>query len=382
MLKTLHDGNYEEYLEHQKEKLNLYLNHAGKEKALRRLAKNHYKALMKRLRSYNLKGKSVLCLAARLGQEVKAFRHLGAFAVGIDLNPGPDNLFVHHGDFHNLEFSGESVDVVYTNSLDHAFNSDKIAAEVHRVLKKDGLLILEIQEGDNAGVPAEQYETTWWDSVDDMLKVFSKTGFHVNKQMSIETPFKSQHALLTKGIPPRIIKPISEIDTRHELAEMAHGIVLELGVAAGSYSEELLQNPNVKRLYSIDRWGNDGKHNDAEYLRVLHRFEKYGDRSVIVRRSFEQAAVMFNQVFDFIYVDGYAHTGQDGGKTLRDWFDKLKPGGIFAGHDYHPRWQPTIDVVNKFVEENNLPLYITKEYDQGTHVYPSWYTHKSEEVVV
>lgn len=166
------------------------------------------------------------------------------------------------------------------------------------------------------------------------------------------------------------------VPDREALSQLAYGISIELGVAAGAYSETLLQNPKVDRLYSVDRWGNDGKHTDAEYLSVLHRFKKYGRRSIIIRRSFELAFHFFNQIFDFIYVDGYAHTGQDGGKTLEQWWSKLKRGGVFAGHDYHPKWQPTINVVNQFVAQRGLRLYVTKEVDLQTHVYPSWYVFK------
>ena len=49
--------------------------------------------------------RTVLCLAARIGTEVKAFLDLGCFAIGIDLNPGTDNRYVVHGDFHDLQFA-------------------------------------------------------------------------------------------------------------------------------------------------------------------------------------------------------------------------------------------------------------------------------------
>lgn len=51
--------------------------------------KTYRKHLRDRLQSHiNVKGTSVLCLAARVGTEVKAFLDLGCFAMGIDLNPG------------------------------------------------------------------------------------------------------------------------------------------------------------------------------------------------------------------------------------------------------------------------------------------------------
>lgn len=170
----------------------------------------------------------------------------------------------------------------------------------------------------------------------------------------------------------------SKIKTRSELAALISGTAVELGVAKGEYSEELLENPKVDRLYSIDRWANDGQHNDAEYLSVLRRFEKYDQRSIIIRREFEVAAKFFKPIFDSIYIDGYAHTGQENGNTLDNWWPLLKPGGIFAGHDYHPQYQPTIDAVNRFAYGHGLALQFTDECDPPSWIFPSWYVTKQQ----
>lgn len=47
---------------------------------------------------------------ARLGGEVRAFKSLGAVAVGIDLEPGRGNMDVIHGDFHAVPFPTASFD--------------------------------------------------------------------------------------------------------------------------------------------------------------------------------------------------------------------------------------------------------------------------------
>lgn len=170
------------------------------------------------------------------------------------------------------------------------------------------------------------------------------------------------------------------IITRQDLAKIARGTAVELGVAKGEFSEEILQNPRVERLYSIDRWGNDGQHNDVEYAATVKRLERYEDRSIIIRRPFDEAVQMFNPVFDFVYIDGYAHTGQEGGRTLEQWWPLLKPLGIFAGHDYHSRWPLTVEVVDAFVERNGLKMYTTKEFpSQGKSIFPSWYLVKPDE---
>lgn len=64
------------------------------------------KILFDRLERLSLlrNGMTVLCLAARIGTEVKAFFDIGCFAVGIDLNPGENNRYVVYGDFHDIQF--------------------------------------------------------------------------------------------------------------------------------------------------------------------------------------------------------------------------------------------------------------------------------------
>lgn len=111
---------------------------------------------------------SVLCLAARVGDEVEAWRQLGhPGAIGIDINPGPDNPLVLVGDFHDLQYPASSIDCVYCNSLDHAYDLDKIASEVNRVLKPGGIFVLDIvyghsEHGAGKGYLVGPLDTTHW----------------------------------------------------------------------------------------------------------------------------------------------------------------------------------------------------------------------------
>jgi SAM-dependent methyltransferase len=133
-------------------------------------------------------GMSALCLAARIGTEVKAFQDVGCFSVGIDLNPGPNNKYVLTGDFHDIQFPSDSVDVVYTNSLDHAFDAVKMVSEVKRVLKATGIFIVEAPHGKEAGQVAEDYESFWWNSDTDLQEMVERCGFHTARREPIERP--------------------------------------------------------------------------------------------------------------------------------------------------------------------------------------------------
>lgn len=133
-------------------------------------------------------GLSVLCLAARIGTEVKAFQDIGCFAVGIDLNPGANNKFVLPGDFHDIQFPANSVDIVYTNSMDHVFDASKMLAEIKRVLKPNGIFILEAPHGEDADQPPGDYESFWWKSIADLEQLVNSCGFIQVSKQPIERP--------------------------------------------------------------------------------------------------------------------------------------------------------------------------------------------------
>lgn len=138
------------------------------------------------------RGTSVLCLAARIGTEVKAFLDLGCFAVGIDLNPGPENRYVLHGDFHHLQFADGSVDVVFTNSLDHVYDVERLLGEISRVLKPGGLLIVEASLGRDEGRAPGHYESLWWRQVDDVRALFEAAGFSGEQRRPFIAPWKGE----------------------------------------------------------------------------------------------------------------------------------------------------------------------------------------------
>jgi predicted O-methyltransferase YrrM len=164
------------------------------------------------------------------------------------------------------------------------------------------------------------------------------------------------------------------VATREDLAGfMFVRTGVELGVAAGHYSAEIAEH--VTMLWSIDRWSDH--HGTAEYLRAVKRLDRSNVR--VVRATFEEALALFpDGSLDFVYIDGYAHTGQEGGKTLEQWWPKLRSGGTFAGHDYHPRWQLTVDAVDAFMQARELDFWITQEVpDEELRTgFPSWWCIK------
>lgn len=160
---------------------------------------------------------------------------------------------------------------------------------------------------------------------------------------------------------------LTDIKTREQIpvfleSQFPSAIGVELGVHLGEYSEILLANSNILNLHSIDRWGGDRGHGDLEHQATLKRLQRFGKRSWVIKASFDEALKTFrDESLDFVYIDGYAHTGQDDGKTIRDWWTKVKPGGFFGGHDYYSIYPKTIAQVDRFVKDVKRPLHVTGE---------------------
>lgn len=192
-----HYNSYDAYVEHQAAKLRT-INLDNYSKAFR-------PALTGRLQTARSlqarpRGASVLCLGARNGVECQAFIDLGYFAVGLDLNPGLVNRHVVVGDFHSLQFASESVDIVYTNVLDHAFDIEMVFREIHRVLKSDGIVIAEIVRGskDENGREPGDYECVWWDRSEEVVRRFLHCGFEIDQTTPFDYPWVGDQIVLFK----------------------------------------------------------------------------------------------------------------------------------------------------------------------------------------
>ena len=186
-------ATYDDYLTHQKSKYAVIGAHLRENETI---AHKKFKARFEACREL-ADCKTVVCLGARLGTEVRVLIELGHFAVGIDLEPGPSNEHVLHGDFHNLIFADASVDAVYTNCLDHIFDLDRFLAEVTRVLVPRGVLVADYQVGD----APDGYSSLNWESEAALLAEIAARGFAVQRTAPLGehgSPGWAQ-AVMTKG---------------------------------------------------------------------------------------------------------------------------------------------------------------------------------------
>jgi SAM-dependent methyltransferase len=171
-LAARHYASYDEYLAHQSSKLG-------------QISERLYETEAEDLADFERRfggcvelagARSVLCLGARLGTEVRALHRLGYFAIGIDLNPGPGNPCVLTGDFHALVFPDGSVDAVYTNALDHAFDLGRLTAEIRRVLRPGAIFIADVLDGFDQGFIPGEFESMHWRSIDALAAAVAEKG--------------------------------------------------------------------------------------------------------------------------------------------------------------------------------------------------------------
>mgnify|MGYP001261696052 CR=1 FL=1 len=113
------------------------------------------------------------------------------------------------------------------------------------------------------------------------------------------------------------------------------GIVAELGVDRGNFSEIILRNCNPKELHLIDIWDSPN-YNTAKYESVVNKFKTaIQKKEVYINKKLSTIAAndYKDEFFDWIYIDT-DHSYETTLKELYAWQTKIKKDGYILGHDY------------------------------------------------
>lgn len=114
-----------------------------------------------------------------------------------------------------------------------------------------------------------------------------------------------------------------------------NGVVAELGVDHGDFSQKILAQCTPKTLHLVDSWACE-RYNDSLYQAVLKRFApEIGNGQVAIHRALSVAAAsQFDDAsLDWIYIDT-DHSYKTTRAELAAYAAKIRPGGLIAGHDY------------------------------------------------
>jgi hypothetical protein len=180
---------------------------------------------------------------------------------------------------------------------------------------------------------------------------------------------RDPHSFMAQRLIDAAIPP-----TRNQLPAVLNrrglaGTGVEVGVMRGDFSETILEGWRGGRLISVDPWLVGPRSglsirpdHDRFYEHTVERLAKFEERSEVWRMtSVEAAAVIESKSLDFVYIDAM-HDYDSVREDLEHWFDKVRPGGLLAGHDYFNGPRPNFRVkeaVDEFFGERGLQVKTT-----------------------
>ncbi len=167
------------------------------------------------------------------------------------------------------------------------------------------------------------------------------------------------------------VENLRALPDRQALLEVLpkQGVVAEIGVNRGDFSESILAVTAPSRLILIDIWASKRYHGGL-YDLVRRRFAGQlasGQVEIIRALSFDGIGQCPDQSFDWVYLDT-DHTYATTKRELALLAPKMKPDGIIAGHDYIiGNWNDghrygVIEAVHEFCRDHQWELvYLTHE---------------------
>ncbi|MFW2439050.1 MAG: class I SAM-dependent methyltransferase [Arenicellales bacterium] len=208
-----------------------------------------------------------------------------------------------------------------------------------------------------------------------VLKRYRDATKEIEKVKKVESTLCMKHLKNTKILDNRI-SLLSKLKKG--------GVVAEVGVASGEFSEQILNYCKPKSLHLIDYWKKNKRAHGVSPTSIIRSFlgsseqdwnvvnnkfeQEIGSGNVELHRgySWDMLAELPDYSLDWVYIDA-AHDYVSVSKDLEVARIKVKEDGIIAGHDY-VRWGKfgykcgVVDAVNEFCILNDYELlFLTNE---------------------
>jgi len=166
---------------------------------------------------------------------------------------------------------------------------------------------------------------------------------------------------------------------------LPNGIVGEIGVQSGNFSQAILEKNNPEKLHLIDSWENnyfDNNSNERQYNIVLKRFDYYiKDNIVEINKGFSENILknFSDNYFDWVFFN----KNDDYEKILENLFliyRKIKDNGFIVGHNFFNENDNIKNAVNSFIEETKSELLIltVPQNDNSSFVISKKYNEESD----
>ena len=150
---------------------------------------------------------------------------------------------------------------------------------------------------------------------------------------------------------------------------------VELGVAKGALTKCILDLKHFSEFHAVDRWSDH--HSILERDHVIETLKDYEELTVWHVEVKQWLKTIPDGSLGFVYIDCYAHTGQEDGAILEAAWPKLQDGGLFSGDDYDECW-PTYEVVQRFAESVGREVNVWNDFHHNNPYdnHDSWYFHR------
>lgn len=156
---------------------------------------------------------------------------------------------------------------------------------------------------------------------------------------------------------------------------------VEIGTDRGEYAEVLVKTVPALELFCVDPWKAEAYEEgqqpesfenqeffDRRYQETVNRLKDFNVK--IIRKTSMEAVEDFpDESLDFVYIDGnhdFLNVTQD----IHYWTQKVRKGGIVAGHDFvrYPsrKFNHVQKVVNAYTQAYHyLPVFLVTPTDKG-----------------
>ena len=182
------------------------------------------------------------------------------------------------------------------------------------------------------------------------------------------------------------------LNSRHDFGSFLNGRGLtgmgaEVGVAYGENAKFILDEWSGERIYLIDpykKWAEDEYIDgtstidfEGAFNYAINHLQEHVGRCEWLRMTSDEAYkhLRDNEVLlDFAYIDGNHHQPQIG-RDLENYWNLVRSGGIFCGHDFYnldtPEYKCEVkDAVEAFAGKHGVEIYNTKKDDSWWIVKP------------
>lgn len=159
------------------------------------------------------------------------------------------------------------------------------------------------------------------------------------------------------------LKPVTRPTTKAIKAQNKKDLVIvEIGTELGYNALSMFQELSVKKMYLIDPYEDykmDGglqKIGEDQLKKAKKVLLTHKDKIAFIRKYSDKAIDDIPDEVDAIYVDGN-HDEEYVTRDLKNYYNKVKKGGVFGGHDFSANYIGVCKAVIKFTEKNNLELH-------------------------